>query len=100
VLRSPDGKQCRGRRKTQVSRRGFDCSAENHDFPCGSIKRDWMPSITIEQNLESRQTYLRLKGVGYMLNDPKFSIIGDSNEMLGPAGWKNQDIANGALQCL
>jgi hypothetical protein len=59
-----------------------------------------MPSITIEQNLESRQTYLRLKGVGYMLNDPKFSIIGDSNEMLGPAGWKNQDIANGALQCL
>jgi hypothetical protein len=59
-----------------------------------------MPSVTIEQNLESRQTYLRLKGVGYMLNDPKFSIGGDSNEMLGPAGWKNQDIANGALQCL
>jgi hypothetical protein len=59
-----------------------------------------MPSVTIEQNLESRQTYLRLKGLGYMLNEPKFSIGGDSNEMLGPAGWKNQDIANGALQCL
>lgn len=59
-----------------------------------------MPSVTIEQNLQSRQTYLRLKGVGYMLNEPKFSIGGDSNEMLGPAGWKNQDIANGALQCL
>lgn len=59
-----------------------------------------MTPVTIEQNLDSRQTYLRLKGVGHLLREPKFSIAGDSNEMLGPAGWKNQDIANGARQCL
>jgi hypothetical protein len=59
-----------------------------------------MPAVTIEQNLESRQTYLRLRGVGHLLSKPQYSISGDSNEMLGPEGWKNQLIVNEARQCL
>jgi Sel1 repeat len=59
-----------------------------------------MPAVTIEQNLESRQTYLRLRGVGHLLNKPQYSIGGDSNEMLGPEGWKNHLIVNEARQCL
>ena len=59
-----------------------------------------MTSVTIEQNLESRQTYLRFKGVGRLLRNPQFGIASDSNEMLSPGGWKNQDIANQSRQCL
>ena len=59
-----------------------------------------MTSVTIEQNMESRQTYLRFKGLGHLLRKPQFSIASDSNEMLSPSGWKNQDIANDARQCL
>jgi hypothetical protein len=59
-----------------------------------------MPAVTIEQNLEGRQTYLRLRNVGRLLNKPQYGIGADSNEMLGPEGWKNQVIVNEAPQYL
>jgi hypothetical protein len=59
-----------------------------------------MPSVSIEQKPESRQTYLRLSGVGRLLKKPEFRITTDSNEMLGPYGWKNQDIVNRTRQTL
>jgi hypothetical protein len=59
-----------------------------------------MPSVTIEQRPESRQTYLRISGVGRLLKKPEFRIAGDSNETLGPFGWKNQAIVNRTRQAL
>jgi hypothetical protein len=59
-----------------------------------------MPSVTIEQRPESRQTYMRISGVGRLLKKPEFRIAADSNEMLGPFGWKNQAIVNRTRQVL
>lgn len=60
-----------------------------------------MPDVSIEQIWESKQTYFRLKGVLHLLQKSVIKIRRlDTNEMLGPDGWKKQDLANDVGQTL
>jgi hypothetical protein len=60
-----------------------------------------MPDVSIEQIWESRQTYFRLKGVGRLLDSGLIRIRRlDTNEMLGPEGWKKQVLSNIVSQTL
>jgi hypothetical protein len=60
-----------------------------------------MPDVSIEQIWESRQTYFRLKGVGRELDSGLIRIRRlDTNEMLGPGGWKKQVSSNIVSQTL
>ena len=54
-----------------------------------------MPDVSIEQLWESRQTFFRVKGVGRLLDTGLIRIRQlDTNEMLGPEGWKKQVLSN------